>query len=315
MQLHITHETRYDYAPPVSMAQHIAYLQPRTTCRQQLLGHSLQTTPEPAHQQEMVDVFGNTRHYIALQTAHAQLQVVARSLVNTFGPLPACSHMAWEQVGQHLRWRAGQPFDCAGEWVFASPHVPHHADFSAYALPSLGSGVPLLWAARDLMQRIHRDFVYESQSTEVNTPALQALAQRKGVCQDFAHIMVACLRAHGLAARYVSGYLLTQPLPGQPRLVGSDASHAWVSVYLPDLPNGPQQTRWWDFDPTNNRDGCGTPGEDYVTLAIGRDYADVSPIRGVIHGGTHHTLQVGVTVEPFDTSQFQPAPSPPSNTP
>ena len=153
----------------------------------------------------------------------------------------------------------------------------------------------MLAAAQDLMRRIHTDFVYESQSTQVNTPAREALAQRKGVCQDFAHIMIACLRAMGIPARYVSGYLLTEPAPGTVKLKGSDASHAWVSVYVPDLP---PDERWCDLDPTNNRSGWHSPGEDYVTLATGRDFFDVSPIRGVIHGGASHTLSVGVTVEP-----------------
>jgi transglutaminase-like putative cysteine protease len=139
------------------------------------------------------------------------------------------------------------------------------------------------------------DFAYESQSTEVNTPALVALTQRKGVCQDFAHILIACLRSLGLAARYVSGYLLTLPAPGTVKLKGSDASHAWGAVYVPDLPPG---QRWVDLDPTNDRAGWLSPGEDYVTLAIGRDFSDVSPLRGVIHGGASHTLKVGVTVEP-----------------
>jgi transglutaminase-like putative cysteine protease len=159
----------------------------------------------------------------------------------------------------------------------------------------------VLAAAKDLMQRIHADFTYESQSTQVNTPALTALTQRKGVCQDFAHIMIACLRAMGVAARYVSGYLLTQPSPGTIKLRGSDASHAWVAVYVPDLPLG---ERWCDLDPTNDRAGWHSPGEDYVTLAVGRDFADVSPIRGVIYGGASHTLSVGVTVEP-STSDTQ----------
>jgi transglutaminase-like putative cysteine protease len=154
----------------------------------------------------------------------------------------------------------------------------------------------LLAAAVHLMHRIYDDFTYESQSTQVNTPALEALAQRKGVCQDFAHILIACLRGMGLPARYVSGYLLTQPAPGTVKLKGSDASHAWASVYVPDLPEG---ERWVDLDPTNDRAGWPSPGEDYVTLAIGRDFSDVSPIRGVIHGGASHTLQVGVTVEPM----------------
>lgn len=126
------------------------------------------------------------------------------------------------------------------------------------------------------------------------------MAQRKGVCQDFAHIMIGCVRAMGLPARYVSGYLLTQPPPGQPRLVGSDASHAWVSVYLPDLPGAQDGRGWYDLDPTNDRCGWGTPGEDDVTLALGRDYSDISPMRGVIHGGARHTLTVGVTVAPLD---------------
>ena len=298
MLLQITHETRYDYAPAVDIAQHMAYLKPLTTATQQLLSHSLRIAPEPAQQTTMLDVYGNARLFFSLQSAHTQLQVTAHSLISTQTPPALDSLLAWEAVREHFRYSAKQVFDAAAEFVFASPYVPRHADFASYARPSLSSGMPLLLGARDLMQRIHRDFTYESQSTQVNTPALDALTQRKGVCQDFAHIMIACLRAYGVPARYVSGYLLTHPAPGQPRLVGSDASHAWVSVYLPDLPDGEGRTRWWDFDPTNDRDGCGTPGEDYVTLAIGRDYADVSPVREVILGGANHTLHVAVTVEP-----------------
>ena len=297
MQLRITHETRYDYVPAVEIAQHMSHLQPPTHARQSLLSHSLYVTPEPAEQTRTQDIYGNTRCFFSLQTSHSQLQVVARSVVSTSTlPLPE-TRLTWEQVRERFRYASGNVYDAAAEFVFASPYVPRHADFAVYARPSFVPGVPLLLAARNLMQRIHTDFTYESQSTQINTPALEALAQRKGVCQDFSHIMIACLRAMGLPARYVSGYLLTKPPPGQVKLVGSDASHAWVSVYLPDLP---ADAAWCDFDPTNNRDGWGTPGEDYVTLAIGRDYADVSPIRGVIHGGANHTLYVGVTVEPDD---------------
>lgn len=298
MQLQITHSTCYDYVPAAQAAQHIAYLQPLNTATQQLLAHSLLVEPTPAQHLAAQDVYGNTRTYFALQAPHTRLTVVARSVVRTQTPPPAVSQLAWEAVRDRLRYGAHTPFDAAAEFVFASPHVPRHADFAAYAQPSFVAGTPLLQAARDLMQRIHHDFTYASQSTEVNTPARQALNQRQGVCQDFAHILIACLRAMDLPARYVSGYLLTQPPPGQARLVGSDASHAWASVYLPDLPGPPGGARWYDLDPTNNREGWGTPGEDYVTLAVGRDYADVSPLRGVIHGGTHHTLTVGVTVEP-----------------
>ncbi len=311
MQLRITHETCYDYVPPVDIAQHVAYLQPLNTVSQQLISHSLYVTPAPAQQIATVDVYGNTRVFFSLQAAHTQLKVIARSLVSTQVTHQPDSTWPWEQVRERFRYCANKPFDAAAEFVFASAYAPRHPEFAAYARPSFAPGVPLVAAARDLMQRIHNDFTYESQSTQVNTPALQALAQRKGVCQDFAHIMIACLRAYGLPARYVSGYLLTHPKPGQPRLVGSDASHAWVSVYLPDLPETADtaglcsSTRWWDFDPTNNRDGWCTPGEDYVTLALGRDYADVSPIRGVIHGGANHVLTVGVTVEPHEPNQSQ----------
>ncbi len=291
MKLRVIHETRYDYAPAVETAQHVAHLKPRSSAAQRLLSHTLTVSPKPAQQSEAQDVFGNTRCFFSLQTAHDELRVVADSVVATAAmPLPSCD-LSWEQVREHLRYRAGSAYDPAAEFSFASPYAPRHDDFAAYARPCFGPGAPLLLAARELMERIHREFSYESQSTEVHTPALQALAQRKGVCQDFAHIMVACFRSIGLPARYVSGYLLTQAPPGQPRLVGSDASHAWVAVYAP----GADGTgHWFEFDPTNNR----TPGEDYVTLAMGRDYSDVAPLRGVIHGGAQHTLHVGVTVEP-----------------
>ena len=296
MKLRVTHETRYDYVPAVATAQHTAYLQPLHTRDQQLVSHSLHITPPAAHIRQTLDVFGNTRCYFSLQSPHSVLQVVAHSVVTTLTPELPVSSISWEQTRELLRYQAGGRFDAAAEFVFASPFVPRHAEFEAYARPSFAPGVAVLAAAKDLMARIHAEFVYDAQSTQVNTPVRDALAQRKGVCQDFAHIMIVCLRAMGVPARYVSGYLLTHPPPGMVKLQGSDASHAWVAVYLPDLP---ADKRWCDFDPTNNRSGWSSPGEDYVTLAIGRDYGDVSPIRGVIHGGASHTLSVGVTVEPM----------------
>lgn len=297
VQLRITHETCYDYAQAVDIAQHTGHLHPLETASQQLVSHALWIDPQPAQCMELHDAFGNTQIFFSLQNAHQHLKVTAQSVVVTRARTPPPSSITWEQVQQRFRYQSTTPFDAASEFVFPSPYVPRHADFFNYARPSFTDHAGLYDAVHDLMQRIHSEFRYESYSTEVNTPALDALAQRKGVCQDFAHIMLACLRAWGLSARYVSGYLLTQVAPGQTRLVGSDASHAWVSVYLPDWPEG---ARWCDFDPTNNRDGWGSPAEDYVTLAIGRDYADVSPLRGVIHGGGRHTLTVGVTVEPIE---------------
>lgn len=294
MKLRVTHETRYDYAPAVETAQHLAYLQPLSGRGQELLAHTLQIDPPPARSAQAQDVFGNTRFFFSLQAPHTVLTVVARSVVVTVASSPPASRISWEETRELFRYRSSMRFDAANEFVFASPFVPRHSEFAAYARPSFASGTSVLAAAQDLMQRIYNDFSYESESTQINTPALEALAQRKGVCQDFAHIMIACLRSMGLAARYVSGYLLTLPAPGTVKLQGSDASHAWVSVYVPDLPAG---ARWCDLDPTNNRSGWHSPGEDYVTLALGRDFSDVSPIRGVIHGGADHSLRVGVTVE------------------
>ena len=296
MLLHITHETHYAYSPPVEMAQHLAHLKPLNTPSQQVLEHRLEIAPEPAQHSESADVYGNTRAFFALESTHEELSVVAHSLVRTFLPVLAAAaapELPWEQVREHFRYRKSATYDPAAEFVFPSTYVPRHEDFAAYARTSFTPGRPLLEAAADLTRRIFDEFIYDGDSTEISTPAVQALAQRRGVCQDFAHIMIACLRTMGLPARYVSGYLLTQPPPGRPRLIGADASHAWVSVYLPGA-EGPGA--WADFDPTNGRQ----PGEDYVTLAIGRDYSDVSPMRGVLHGGARHTLDVSVTVRPLE---------------
>lgn len=294
MQLRVTHETHYRYAPTVKGAQHMAHLRPIADARQRVVSHALTVDPVPSRQAEAADAFGNTRTFISLQAPHDELSVTARSVVDTGAPPALVPGPAWEVACERLRYRHGSVFDPAVEFTFASPHVPRHEDFAAYARKSFEPERPVGEAARDLMQRIHREFAYESEATDVSTPALEVLKIRKGVCQDFAHVMVACLRSLGLPARYVSGYLLTQPPPGQPRLIGADASHAWVSVYVPQA-DGPGE--WHELDPTNDREA----GEDYVRLAAGRDYSDVSPVRGVIRGGARHKLEVAVTVEPLAT--------------
>lgn len=299
MLLHVVHETTYDYAPPVRTAQHVAHLKPADRDGQRVLRHVLRVSPQPAQWSESLDVFGNTACFFGLQSTHERLQVVADSVVSTVATPPPRDSLPWEDARERLRYHRGAEYDPAAEFLFASPYVPRHQHFVDYARPSFLAKRPLHEAARDLASRIHADFGYVSQATDASTPALEALALRKGVCQDFAHVMLGCLRSLGLAARYVSGYLLTEPPPGQARLVGSDASHAWVSVYLP-AERGPG--RWADLDPTNDR----APGEDYVTVAIGRDYADVSPIRGVIHGGASHTLHVAVTVAPLAPGDAAP---------
>ena len=328
MHLRITHETRYDYVPGVETAQHIAHLQPLSTPYQSCLSHSLRITPSPADQDTRSDAFGNHRSYWAMAGYHPQMVVSAVSDVLTHAPqgdlvdamnrsggpvgqdgldlqagvlaLAQRAGAPWEAARELFCYAAGQPSDAASPFSYASHHAPVDSAFAAYAAASFSAGRPLADAACDLMHRIHQDFVYESHSTDISTPALEVLEERRGVCQDFAHVLLACLRSMGLAARYVSGYLLTEPPPGQPRLTGADASHAWVAVYLPELggAQGLPHGGWLDLDPTNDRAGLGTPGLDYVRLALGRDFADVSPLRGVLQGGANHTLDVRVTVAP-----------------
>lgn len=315
MRLRVLHHTTYRYQGSVDLAQHMAHLTPVDTATQTVLSHALTIDPEPSARSQHRDAFGNLRTFFSLQSPHETLAVEADSLVETTAaPLPpddpAWQTPPWEQVREHFRYRAQALYDPAAEFLFASPHVPRDDAFLAFARPAFAPGRPVLEAARALMERIHTELAYDTASTEVNTPALQALAQGKGVCQDFAHIMIGCLRSLGLPARYVSGYLLTTPPPGRPRLIGADASHAWVSAYLPAPPGSgktaPAPGTWFDFDPTNDRCGLGSPGEDYVTLATGRDFADISPMRGVIQGSSGHQLDVAVTVAPADGTEAWP---------
>ena len=314
MLLHVVHITRYRYTPRVENANHVVHLKPASKPGQTLLSHSLHISPTPAQQREITDVYGNSRSFFSLQSSHDVLRVVADSVVSTTGTQYGTRYGAqeaddatglaltrppWERARDQFRYRAGAAYSDAWEFLFASPYVPRDDAFVQFARPSFSPGRPLPEAAHDLMERIHSHMVYESNSTEVSTPALVAMKQGKGVCQDFAHIMVACCRAMGLPARYVSGYMLTQPPPGQPRLIGCDASHAWASVYCPAPEGNYSAGQWLDFDPTNNR----APGEDYVTLATGRDFLDVSPLRGVIRGGSQHILDVAVTVEPLESPE------------
>lgn len=308
--LRVTHDTEYRYAARVESAQHQARLTPLATPRQQVLSFALDIEPAPESVGTETDAFGNARTSFALNQPHDALFVRSRSVVRVTPPVwsagargeppPAIAQpdpaqaSAWEAVRERFRFRAGQPYDEASEFVFASPHVACDPALAAYAAVSFTPGRPLVQAAWDLMRRIHAEFTYAPNSTDVTTTALDALALRQGVCQDFAHVMIGALRSLGLAARYVSGYLLTQPPPGQPRLIGADASHAWVEVYDPAWP---EDGGWLQLDPTNDR----APGDDYVMLSVGRDYADVTPLRGVIRGGgADQELRVGVTVEPLE---------------
>ena len=305
MLLEVLHDTHYTYASPVQVSQHQLHLSLRSTPWQQVLSQQLQLSL-PAPLRASRDPFGNERHFFDLEHAHDRLSICSRSIVHTHQPQPAPHldlQLPWEQVREHFVYRAGQTDDAASDFLYASPLVPCTPDLAAYARTCFPPQRPLLEACMELCLRIHEDFAYAPESTSVETSAAQALAARRGVCQDFTHVMVACCRSLGLPARYVSGYLLTQPPPGQPRLIGADASHAWAEVYVPapDTAPGLSPGQWMGFCPTNAR----TPGEDFVVLGWGRDFTDVSPVRGVVQGGGQHQLKVQVTVRPVD-ADWQP---------
>lgn len=288
--LQVTHETRYAYDTPVEVAHHSAWLRPRDTEWQQVQRWSLAIAPEPDTEvQASRDAFGNWRHGFSHSRVHDSLSVTSRFLVRL--GVPPALHPAlsppWQEVVQAVRYRAGASQPDAVEFVLPSHFAGVDPRLADLARDLFDPGRPLLDGALALMHRVHRRMVYKPHSTDVATNALQALAKGQGVCQDFAHLMIGALRSLGLAARYVSGYLLTQPPPGQPRLVGADASHAWVAVWCP-------LHGWVALDPTN----AVPVGQDHVTLAWGRDYADVAPLRGVIRGGGTAPPAVAVTVEP-----------------
>lgn len=295
--LHISHVTHYDYASRVDLAMHLLHLQPLSRADQQLEDFRLDIDPPATRNQASLDYFGNPQHHLTLTTPHHALTVRAESRVRRLAaatPKPSAS-LAWESVRAAMRYRASQPWLPAAEFCFPSAFVPLHPAFQAYAQLEFTPGRPLLEAAIGLMARIHHEFTYATASTDLTTPALEAFSRRQGVCQDFAHIMIACLRSLGLPARYVSGYLLTQPPPGQPRLLGVDASHAWLAVWCP-------QHDWVELDPTNNL----IAAQSHAVIACGRDYADVAPLRGVIQGGGSHTLSVAVSVVPEGETPVEP---------
>ena len=289
--LDITHTTRYDYAAPVSLAHHMAHLQPLTDAHQQLLRFELSVTPEMERQRSALDSQGNTACWFSLTQPHQHLVVTAQSRValqTRFATLVAEASPAWDSLASRLRYVALAPFEPALAYAQPSPFVPRLDELQHYAAASFFPGRPVAQAAINLMQRIHTDFTYETASTHIDTPLAQAFAQRRGVCQDFAHLMAGCLRMLGLPARYVSGYLLTDAQ--DPDLVGADASHAWVQVWCPGTPGVPGDG-WLDLDPTNNV----VPRSGHVRVAVGRVFVDVTPLRGVIRGGGQHTLTVAVT--------------------
>jgi transglutaminase-like putative cysteine protease len=289
----ITHITEYLYGEPVPLSHNLVHLKPRETARQTLISHSLQVAPNPVVRSERVDFFGNLSTWFAVQEPHQRLRVTSKATVHvkSFDPPSGFWWPAWDEVVRTLHRRERDVLD-ARQFAFESPHVTLDPALADYARPSFSPGRPLMEAVQEFNQRIHKDFKFDKHATTIGTPVLEILEHRHGVCQDFAHLMIACLRSLGLAARYVSGYLRTEPPAGKPRLVGTDASHAWVSVFFPDF-------GWIDFDPTNGL----LPSSGHITLGWARDYSDISPVKGVVVGGRRHSLNVSVDVEPISTEK------------
>jgi transglutaminase-like putative cysteine protease len=287
MLYQITHTTTYEYSAAVTLCQNLAHLTPRETPHQHCRRTTLLIQPEPAVLGSREDYFGNQLTFFSVQEPHRKMTVTASHLVEvTPQAMPdAQQSPAWESVRERLRVNRDAATLTAYQFTFPSPHVPHVGELADYARSSFAVGRPLFDAVLDLTQQIHRDFQYDAASTTVATPVQEVFRHRRGVCQDFSHLQLACLRSLGLAARYVSGYLRTTPPAGQPHLVGADATHAWVSVFCPDV-------GWLDVDPTNNLQ----PFDKHLVLAWGRDFGDVSPVKGVILGGDQHSVKVAVDV-------------------
>lgn len=288
MNYAITHRTTYEYAAPVAVSHHVARLEPRQTTAQTPGTFSLKISPQPVVRKARADYFGNHLCFFSVQETHRRLDIVASSKVEVRHqePSPPDQSPSWEEVGNLFRDPVAPEVIAPYQFVFDSPHVRALRELSDYARESFGRGAPLLAGALDLTRRIFEDFKYDSKATTIVTPLEEVLEKRRGVCQDFAHLSIACLRSLGLPARYVSGYLRTRPPEGKERLVGADASHAWFSVFCPR--NG-----WKDFDPTNNLQ----VSEEHITVAFGRDFSDVSPVAGILTGGGQHEVKVSVDVE------------------
>jgi transglutaminase-like putative cysteine protease len=286
----VSHRTTYSYSKPVLQSEHRVHMTPRPGPRQTVHRHSLLIEPAPTSNVAITDFFGNASAILTIEDEHSELVIHARSTVEIQAPDPPMPALStpWEQVAANAR-RNGSLDICVLQFTSASRHTRIAPETVDYARPSFSPQRPVLEATLELTRRIYRDFTFDSTATDISTPVSHVLQERRGVCQDFAHLALTCLRAFGLPARYVSGYLRTYPPPGMEKLRGADASHAWISVWSP-------QAGWVDFDPTNGI----MPTNEHITLAWGRDYDDVSPISGVLLGGSRQKMTVAVDVTAAD---------------
>ena len=295
--LNVEHLTQYRYATSVELAHHLAYLRPLDGANQTVEHFAMQVQPAPQHRADDSDSMGNQRSCFTVTQPHRELEVQATSRVRLWAPIAfdAAATLAWESVRERLRYGSGHPYQSANPYVHGSPYVPLLPRLVDWGAAAFTPGRPVAQIGIELMARLHAEFSYRSASTVVDTPLAESLARREGVCQDFAHILIGALRSRGLAARYVSGYLLTAPPDaafadgaGHAPWQGADASHAWVALWCA-MADG-DAAHWLELDPTNNV----LPTTHHVRLAMGRDYGDVTPLRGVIRGGGEHELEVRV---------------------
>lgn len=287
MTYQILHRTLYEYAAPVTVSHHVARLEPRGTSVQDREQFSLKIFPEPTLRKSRPDYFDNRLCFFSIQEVHSRLEIIAHSRVSVQARKTDSGEPStpWNEVARMFRDPVSPEVIEPYQFIFDSPQACASSELFDYVGESFPKGTSLLAGVRDLTSRIYKDFKYDPKATTVATPLDEVWKKRRGVCQDFAHLGIACLRSLGLPARYVSGYLRTRPPEGKPRLVGADASHAWFSVFCPGV-------GWMDFDPTNNVQ----PSEEHITVAVGRDYADVSPVAGIITGGGAHQVKVSVDV-------------------
>jgi len=284
----ITHTTRFEYSDAVPVGHNIVHLLPRTLPYQSCGRYRLSIHPEPVEVSTNDDFYGNPCSYFSIEKPHHRLTIAARSEVEVFERTDTVQQTpAWETIAAQLQKGRDPVSLSAYQFIHPSPLIKPFAELEAYARESFKPGAPLAEAATDLTARIFNDFTFDPRATTVHTPVEEVFRERHGVCQDFSHLQIACIRSLGLAARYVSGYLRTIPPEGKPRLIGADASHAWLAVYC-------GEAGWLDLDPTNNI----PVATDHVTVAWGRDYSEVCPVQGVILGGGQHKMQVTVDVAP-----------------
>ena len=295
IRYHIRHDTQYHYDQPVGESHQLLRLDPRELPWQRCVAKQLEITPVPQRTQIFQDSFGNQVRAVHFESDHDALLVRSEAWIELSErpPVELTMTPAWEEVRDYLVYHAGQTVSAgsleASAFRFESKHVRIKRDFAEYAAQDFTPDTPVLLGAEKLMQRIFHEFKFDPTATDNSTPVTEVFEKKRGVCQDFAHLMISCLRSLGLAARYMSGYILTHPPEGGKRLIGADATHAWVAVYCPEC-------GWVEFDPTNAL----RPDLEHITIGWGRDFSDISPMRGVIIGGGAHEPSIAVTVVPED---------------